>query len=188
MSMSLVEVGKPAIDYADSRLGEGLSLARRAQSTLLGMMAFAVVREGVTRDRALRFRGGGLGRCDMSEVAVLLSQRFPSGWVIVELPLWRPTDPGIEEGALHTLICGSEVYAACSLDVPPTRVEATLRTADPSFMYNAIIVENIGGGDLSGCPTGWVECGTARICAALIGAYDGEGFVLAESPGATSLS
>ena len=186
--MSLVDVGKPAIDYANSRLGEGLSLARRAQSVLLGMTAFAVVPDGAPHDRFLSFRGGGLGRCDIGEVAVLLSRRFPSSLVILELPLRRPTDPGMEESALHTLICGSEVYAACSLDVPPTQVEATLRAADPSFMYNAIVVdENIGGDDLSGCPTEWVEGGTARICAVLIGAYDGDGFVLAESPGETSL-
>jgi hypothetical protein len=90
----------------------------------------------------------------------------------------------MEKSPLHTLTCGSEVYAACSLDMPPTQVEATLRTADPSFMYSAIVVDkNMGGDDLSGCPTVWVDGGTARIRAVLIGAYDGEGFVLAESSG-----
>src|SRR5262245_59034662 len=104
--MSLVDVGKPAIDYANSRLGEGLSLARRAQSVLLGMTAFAVVPDGAPRDRVLRFSGGGLGRCDIGAVAVLLSQRSPRSWVILELPLWQPNDPGMEASALHTLTCG----------------------------------------------------------------------------------
>jgi hypothetical protein len=183
--MSLIEVSKAAIDYAGDSLNEGLSLARHAQSALFSMTSFAVVPEGVTREQALNFSHGGLGRCDISEVAVLLSQRYPSGLVVVELPLWRLEDPGAVDSTIRTLSCGDEVYATCPLDAPPARIEETLRTADPSFMYNAIVIEDGGNRDLSGCPTEWVEGGTARICAVMIGAYDGEGFVLAERRGTT---
>jgi hypothetical protein len=187
--MSIIGIGKLGIDYADGRLGEGLSLSRRARSFLLETDTFAVVQNGATLDRILDFTGGGPGRCDIGEVAVLLSERFPSCSVIVELPLRRPTDPGAtDEGRLQVLTCDGELYAACSLDRPPVQVEAALRATDPAFMYNAIVVENVGGRELSGCPTAWVEHGIARVCALLIGAYDGEGFVLAESPRATLFS
>ena len=179
MSMSLIAIGDAGVAYANGSLSQGLSLARRARSVLIGMSALALVPEGTSSEQALGFGHGGLGRCDMPGVAALLAGRYPHGSVFLELPLWRPDDPGT---AIRTVTCGDEVYAFCSLDLPLDRLETTLRTADPSFMYNAIIVGNGSGEDLAECPTESVDSGRRRICAIVVGAYDGEGFVVAERP------
>lgn len=180
MGMSLVAIGDAGVAYANGGLSQGLSLACRAQSVLIGMSVLALVPDGASSEQALGFEHGGLGRCDMAGVAALLAGRYPHGSIFVELPLWRLDDPGVPGTAIRTVTCGDEVYAFSSLNVPLGRLEATLRTADPSFMYNAIVVENGNGEDLSECPTESVDSGKLRIRAALIGAYDGEGFVVAE--------
>jgi hypothetical protein len=178
--MSLVALGDAGMGYVSGSLSSGLALARRAQTLLTGMSATALVPDGTSAEQALVFGRGGLGRCAMAEVATLLSQRYPTGSVVVELPLRRSDDPAAPDEAVQTVTCDDEVYAVCSFDLSLVRVEATLRTADPSFMYNAIVLENDVDAELFGCPMDWVDGGASRIRAVVVGAYDGEGFVVAE--------
>jgi hypothetical protein len=180
MSMSLIALGDAAMGYVSGSLSRGLSLARRAQTVLTDMSTTALVPDGTSAERALVFDRGGLGRCDMAEVATLLSRQYPTGFVVVELPLRRSDDPAAPDEAIQTVTCGEEVYAACSFGLSLARVEATLRMTDPAFMYNAIVLESDNDAELSGCPMDWVDGGASIIRAVVIGAYDGEGFVVAE--------
>lgn len=148
---------------------------------LAEMTAVALVPTGSTAERALEFKQGGLGRCDLTEVAAVLAQTYPGASLVVELPLWRSDDPGVPDGDLRILICGNEVYATCHLGGSLNSIEKTLRLADPSFMYNAIILEHKVDFGAGSCPADSVAAGTARVRAILVGAYDGEGFVLASA-------
>jgi hypothetical protein len=180
MSMSLIALGDAGMAYVSGSLSSGLSLARRAQTMLTGMNAAALVPDGTSREQAFAFGRGGLGRCDITEVATSLSRRYPTGSVAVELPLRRLDDPAAPSEITQTTTCDSEVFAVCSFGSSLVQIEATLRATDPSFMYNAIVLESEYGAELSGCPTDWIDRGASRIRAVIIGAYDGEGFVIAE--------
>lgn len=177
--MISIEVSGHAIKYARANLKDGLSLSRLSMSVLDGMTAVALVPDRASSERALDFKHGGLGRCDISEVAAMLGREFQRASLIVELPLWRTDDPGISDEASGVMVCGDEVYAVCSLDGSNDAIETTLRMADPSFMYRAFVLTSEMEFREGACPPDLVESKAASVDAILVGAYDGEGFVFA---------
>lgn len=177
--MISIEVSGQAIEYARVNLSDGLSLSQVSMPVLDGMSAVALVPDGASSERVLDFMHGGLGRCDINEVAAMLGREFQGASLVVELPLWRPDDPGIPDGAHSVIVCGDEVYAACSLGGPSAAIETTLRMADPSFMYRAFILMSETEFREDACPPDLVDSKAATVNAILVGAYDGEGFVFA---------
>src|SRR5688500_2359459 len=97
--MISLEVGGQAIEYARVNLSDGLSLSRLSMPALEGMSAVALVPDRTSSDSVLDFKHGGLGRCDIGEVAAMLDREFQGAWLVLELPLWRPDDPGVSDGA-----------------------------------------------------------------------------------------
>ncbi|MGN9912253.1 hypothetical protein ACTMTJ_32415 [Phytohabitans sp. LJ34] len=145
------------------------------------MTTVALVPEGTTIDRALNLGNGGLGGSDMREIAALLARAYPEAVLVVELPLWRPEDPGIRETDLSVAISGDEIYSVRPLNSGPNLVERTLRLADPSFMYNAFILEPKVNLVAELVFPNLLKSGQVVVKGVLVGAYDGEGFVLASS-------
>lgn len=175
----IAAISGPALEYAKARLADGLSLSRRSIPQLANMTAVALVPMGASAERALDFKQGGLGRNDLAEIAALLARTYPGASLVVELPLWRPDDPGVSDSDSRNVISGSEVYATCQLSSSLQSIEKTLRLADPSFMYNAIIVQPEIEIEAGTSPADLIGTESATIRAVLIGAYDGEGFIIA---------
>lgn len=179
--MILIEVDRQAIAYVQANLSDGLSLSQRSISALVGMRAVALVPNRTSLERLLDFKHGGLGRCDIGEVAAILAEEYPRASLVVELPLRRPHDTGVSDDAPGIMVCGDEVYVACSLRDSISIIERTLRMADPAFMYRAFILEPGKEFREEACPPDLVDSEAATLKAVLVGAYDGEGFVLARA-------
>lgn len=177
------EFNKRALEYARSSLRDGLSLAQRAIPALHEMAMVVLMPEGASFERVLDFRLGGLGRGDIGQAAALLKQECSESLLVVELPLWRPNDVPSSGSGPTVVECHAEVYATCLLDSPLSSIEQTLRLADPSFMYNAIILESEAAFEKGSCPLDIVDSGLASIKGVLVGAFDGEGFVFARMGG-----
>lgn len=183
MIASISIANDQAFEYARARLLDGLSLSRSVVPLLVGATAVALVPEGVSEERVLDFRSGGLGHLELAEVAALLGRVYRDASLIVELPLWRPDDVDAPDPVPRIFVCNAEVYAFCSLRDSLDDIEETLRVADPSFMYSAVILEHrVEFGEMSSI-LDWLMAGTARVVAVLLGAYDGEGFLLMELNG-----
>jgi len=180
--MTSIAVSNQALEYLKDSLADGLSLSRSATSRLTGLTAVALVPEGVSAERATDFKRGGLGRSVIADLAQLLVERFAGATLLLELPLWRGNDPGVVGGEFTVLICGEEVYAVCDLDGSLDSAELTLRAADPSFMYNAFVIRHRNGESGTQCPAEWLEVEDSKLVAVIVGAYDGEGFILASMP------
>ncbi|NNH73729.1 hypothetical protein HLB23_28400 [Nocardia uniformis] len=102
-----------------------------------------------------------------------LAVRFPSSQLVVEMPLAKPTDHFVENGADEGLVVWNDsVYAVCRLDEGPQRARSVLLEHDPSFLYNAFVIDGARPFPaVVADDTGdWLEV-------ILIGAYDGEGVV-----------
>jgi hypothetical protein len=158
-----------------------MALGRAAGAALTGISVEAVVSMSVSGSELRVGYGSGVRQVDIGDLARLLRERYAGELLIVELPLWRPNDPGIGNCEYETLVCGSEVYGAIQLTDDIATIEVALRATDPSFSYNAFVIKKYTSDLARTCPAEWVASGSAGILAVLVGAYDGEGFVLAST-------
>lgn len=181
--MKTIALGDVGIRYVWGSLRDVLPLARLAEDLLRLGTSFALASERFPENAVQDFRHGHRSACDIGDVAESLRRLFPHAWLAVGLPLVRPDDPWISEGRPQLRgelqIDGPHAYAVCRLSAPRETVEAVLRAHDPSFLYNAVIVEPAAQDETGVNLRQQVEEGLARIVAVLVGAYDGEGFVLA---------
>lgn len=183
MTIKLVEVGAPGLEYVKASVLDGLSMGRAAVSSWSSLTAMALVPPGAQSQQILNFRRGGLGRLDLAIVAYLLKETYPDATLFVELPLSRPGDPETADDGVHRVVRGSEVYAICSAGDPLSKIEATLRSTDPSIIYNVLIVKRkeVEDQEALGNAAELFNFEGVDLVALLAGAYDGEGFVLAAS-------
>ena len=172
-----------AFDYIVGQLAAGMSASRAAleQLRLSHSETLAVVPTDADQgslhsfDTALGISGGG---ATFADLAGELASRFPASRVIVALPLAQPGDGSLASIAGSLATCGSEAYLAVDLTDDRSTIEQALRAHDPSFGYALVVVDHAGAGP-SICPTEAIESGEYRLRAAAVGAYDGEGFLVA---------
>lgn len=129
-----------------------------------------------------------MGVSEVEPVAEMLDRDYPGVWLIVELALVRPGDPGvpendsaivISEGAPCIVVSGGEVFAMCSLDGPSDTIVDALLVSPAVCLYRAFIMKfctEVQDGVLL---SDLLDLGEPMIMGILVGAYDGEGYVFA---------
>jgi len=123
----------------------------------------------------------GMGRRDdaFSGIADELANRFPESWIALGLPLAVPGDSGLPADGT-TAVCDTEVYIVRPIDAGEGALTMSLRNADPSFNYVFAVLDGVSADTADRCPTQGVEAGQYAVRALGVGAYDGEGFIIAE--------
>ena len=178
MSLIATPVGHPGIHYVSSSLRQGLALGRVVATRVDGLAADALTAGVVPAERLLQFDHGGLGPSVVGILPSWLKEDVKDGILIVELPLWRPGDRVSEGDRFETIIADGDVYAVCSIGEELDKIDATIRSADPAYMYHAMVFSSQSSHELATRSGGWQERLANGLVAVLVGAYDGEGFVL----------
>lgn len=178
MKAVTVPAGEPGIRYVSGSLRQGLALGRAVASRIEGMTAEAIVPGDPPVERILEFDRGGLGPSVVGMLGSWLRSRFGGAALVVELPLWRPGDRVLAVDKFETAVIDQGVYATCCIDEAPDKVEATITSADPAFMYHAMLFPARSRVEISGRSGNWQERLANAVLAVMVGAYDGEGFVL----------
>jgi hypothetical protein len=177
----LLPLQDSAMGWMRNSWSSGLSLARNVaiSSVWLAWDVFAVTGESnKERLQARDPKYGGLPQADnVAGIAAELSNRFPGKYLIVELALASPDDPWLSEVRAETVTCGKEVYELVEIGSDLDLIEKFLRMIDPAGIYNAFIVTS--SIEISSCPGILLQEGKISLFAAIAGAYDGEGFMLA---------
>jgi hypothetical protein len=173
---------RDAASWLTEVLSSGLSLSRtllvRIPDWVLGMSAVAGDSESMPARADLRTGGtGGANPC--AQLAEEVVAKWPAAHVVVEMPLASPSDPYLDTVAFQTVTCGEEVYAVAETRAGATAVERALRAADPSGPYLALIAMAREAPDV-GCPHSRLNSGLLRPVRLIVGAFDGEGFLLAD--------
>lgn len=171
-----------AFDYIVNQLADGMSLPQAAAARLRAGHAgtLAIVPAGV-RDQQLAAPETGLGASRGTTCAQLageLTSRFPNSRLIVALPLAKPDDSSLASIPGTVATCAGQVYLAVDLQAEVAVVEQALRAQDPSFSYALVVVDHAAV-QPHVCPTDALESGEYTLRAAGVGAYDGEGFLVA---------
>jgi hypothetical protein len=183
MSAATLPSPDGAFDYIVDQLAAGLSLSRAASGQLRRSHSetLAVVPTNAERGSLSSF-GTALGvsgdGTTVADLADELASRFAASRMIVSLPLAQPGDASLASIAGSLTACDDEVYVAIDLAADRPTVEHCLRAHDPSFGYALVVVDPVGAGR-NVCPTEALESGDYRLRAAVVGAYDGEGFLVA---------
>jgi len=103
---------------------------------------------------------------------------------VLEDALARPTDPALRKRATRHTVHGDEVYhILLSQDAQYERVEATLRAATSTLPLIGILStseETRSGDSLGTLSTVLLEALASRAQKILVGAYDGEGYLVWE--------
>lgn len=176
-------VGVPGIQYVRGRLRQGLALSRAVANRIDGLNADALTVGAGPAEKLLQFDYGGFGSSVVGILPAWLKNCFKDGIMIVELPLWRPVDRVSTDDRLETVVADGDVYAACSLSDELDKIDATIRSADPAYMYHAMIFRDHSSLELVMRSAGWRDGLAEGLVAVLVGAYDGEGFVLCRRAG-----
>lgn len=178
MKAVISSVGQAGNHYVSSSLRQGLALGRVVATRVDELTADVLTAGPVAPERLLQFDHGGLGPSVVGFLPSWLKDRFKHGTLIVELPLWRPDDRVAARDQFETIAADGDVYAACSIGDGIDMINATIRSADPAYMYHAIVFSSQSSRELVTQSVGWRERLTDEVVAVLVGAYDGEGFVL----------
>lgn len=117
----------------------------------------------------------GWGRCLFFDQSTVLNSAL-------ELPLWKLDDVGISDCGVDIVTYAEEVYATCCLNDSQSKVEEFFRSADPSYLYNVFIVRDGCGLKFPREVGNWPKFLATRLEALIVGAYDGEGFILVTYP------
>lgn len=183
MSVITTPVGDPGIRYVSSSLRQGLTLGRVVANSVGGMTAVALTPGTGPTEKLLQFDRGGLGPSVVGILPSWLKNSFKDGLLIVELPLWHPVDRVFTDDDFETAIVDGSVYAICLLSDGLDKIDATIRSADPAYMYHAMVFSGQSSSELVMRSGGWQEGLADGLVAVLVGAYDGEGFVLCQRAG-----
>lgn len=178
MSVRTVAIGDVGLAYVEAAIRDGLSLAHSAKTVLVGMSATAFVPAEASDEKAHDVNYGHLWTSDVDGVADSLGILFPDAWLAVELPLLRPDDPSILNRVTCLQVEGEEVFAVCRMSDSRETVVRTLRASDPSLLYVAVLIHGGEAKEMARSVKRQVEEGNAEIVGVLVGAYDGEGFIL----------
>lgn len=178
MTVHIVQLDDFAGDWLRESLANGLSLGRRVGELVpTSFMEIEAIATSTDRVRLLEFSRGGLAAADTwTFIAQELHRRFRDCHLFVELPLVQPSDRFLEHRPYSYVQCDNELYAVVSLAAQSSSVETVLRSSDPSMTYNAVVMSGVG---VSRCPVEDLDRGDARVEAVVVGAYDGEGALLA---------
>jgi hypothetical protein len=106
--------------------------------------------------------------------------RWPNAVVLVELPLARVTDPVLAKLEPSTRTCGSEVYAVASASDGTDALEKAFRATDPASLYVAAVALPTPYASAAACPTDELKAANLVIARVIAGAFDGEGFLIAD--------
>ncbi|WP_157514380.1 hypothetical protein [Nocardia concava] len=108
-----------------------------------------------------------------ARLAAELCARFPTRWLVLEMPLAHPTDRFVENSEDEGLVVWHEsVYAVCRLEEGPERARWILLQHDSSFSYRAFLTDHE-------FPPLSADGQSIGVEAIVVGAYDGEGVVAA---------
>ncbi|MFT4295550.1 MAG: hypothetical protein QM582_09070 [Micropruina sp.] len=159
-------------------LADGMSMAVEA-ARVVGRGGFAIRMLGDDGgDDQADLRYGRNLRLDLERVAVELVDDWPDGHLFVEMPFVRPRDSRPEGRSVSTVVCGDECYAYAPLDAESSTVARTLVAHDPTSLYVAAVVTARPGVDPRRCPTEALRTGIFTLEAVMVGAHDGEAFVV----------
>lgn len=178
MSMVVTPVSEVDV-YARSALESGMPYARALAAGMVSSpTTWAVTRGPEAASRLSRCAIGGLegGSLDAHDIAAWLAERWPGATLILGLPLARASDPVVRADCELLTLGVDEVYAVAEVDSEFRQLEDALRATDPTVGYVAVIVRCDVRGWLEGASGGSL----IGLCGILIGAYDGEGFLMLE--------
>jgi hypothetical protein len=170
-------------DYLIEVAGQGMSLGRVAAKRLERSTTelHAIVPRDATPAEISSVRNGTGRRDDpFSGITQRLRRRFPESWVALGLPLAAPGDTMRPAGATIA-VCGEEVYLLQAIDAGEDALSTSLRATDPTFGYVFAVLDGVRAGSAERCPTHAIEHSSYIVRGLAAGAYDGEGFILAES-------
>ncbi len=191
-----VQLGAPAVDYIASCLANGKSLARLLAKTInLGAgRVVTYLPDWVSEERAAAFNSGffaggpgkefafagGIIRPDLSAIIREFLAHGDAQLCIFEDQLAEPSYPFVARRNLPTFIHGDEVYLALAggdqEDV--SRVRATIHAAR-SWLFIGAMVSGVPFSELKNPLTDGDLLRLAEHTERLIiGAYDGEGFLI----------
>ncbi|WP_069167110.1 hypothetical protein [Nocardia altamirensis] len=142
------------------------------------MQAIAMVPGGASDEGVLHFKYGGLGRAVVSELAEFIVDRFAGSLLIVELPMRRLSDPQGSIDRFETIVKGDEIFAICAIGETVATVEDALMAHDPTFLYNAFVLQGAAARSWVRSDADHCFPDSDEFPAVIVGAYDGEGFVL----------
>jgi hypothetical protein len=182
MRAVITPIGEQGTRYLGSSLREGLTLSRVIASRVAGLTTDVLTASVPPAERLLQFDRGGMGPSAVDVLGAWLKDHFELGILVIELPLWRPDDLASGSDAFQAVAAEGEVYAVASIGDDLNKLDATIRCADPAYMYHAMIFPDQSGRELLRRSDGWRERLADALVAVLVGAYDGEGFVLCRSP------
>ncbi|WP_378741237.1 hypothetical protein [Nocardia brasiliensis] len=179
MNAELVAVGKPGHEFAAENLQYGLATSRAVKAQVAGMQAVAMVPPGNPEGNVLDFKHGGLGRAVAGDLAEWLVDRFAGSLLVVELPMRRVDDPEGPVEGFETVARGDDIFGVCTIGHPASAVENALLGHDPTFLYGAFVLQQ------NETTRAWLNSDTDQLVSdpqqllvVIVGAYDGEGFVL----------
>lgn len=178
MKATVVPVGLRGYEYVVENLRYGLAAARAVLPLVEGMRTTAMVPHGSTKDSWFEFRAAA-GKGTLSDLTEFVIERFPDCLIIAEQPLYSPSDPPAPQDVFDLVIKGKEVFAVCTTSSPAYVVTRTLNAQDPTYLYCVFVIEDnvTTRAWLRGESTEIVS-DTADLRLVIVGAYDGEGFVM----------
>jgi len=186
MSLITGPVPEPAgTSYVLTALTGGLSLGQRVSGRigeLPSVWALTVAQQVAERLASLEVGGLPGGSVNASALARWLRDRWPAAVVIVALPLARPGDTALRAAPQMFRTCEGEVYAVADASADIEAVERALRASDPATGYVAVVADADGDFGVKECPADAFDQGSLTLRGVLVGAYDGEGYVVVDCP------
>ena len=185
----LPELGAGGRQWVLDTLLEGMALARLVRETidLDQLSVYAVISGDVSLDRLERDFSEGLPAHEVRRsTALTLTSVIPENYASLHLILELPEDGPSARwftyptgGTPTRMTCGEEVYAVCPIGEDRELLSNTLMYRDRTWAYHAFVVDGLPPDAIVGCPTRLFKEGVISIRAILVGAYDGEGYLLA---------
>ncbi|MBF6354918.1 hypothetical protein IU449_10225 [Nocardia higoensis] len=178
MKATVVPAGLRGYEYVVENLRYGLAAARAVLPLVEGMRATAMVPHGAAENSWFEFRAAA-GKATIRELTEFVIDRFPGCLIIAEQPLRRPGDPHLSHHVFERVVLGEEVFAVCTTSSPEYVVTRTLNAQDPTYLYCVFVIEdNVKTRAWLRGESTEIVSDTADLRLVIVGAYDGEGFVM----------
>ena len=119
-----------------------------------------------------------------AKLTSVVAESYAGHHLVLELPEDKPSERWFTYptgGTPTRMTCDAEVYAVCPIGEDRDLLQNTVLYRDSTWGYHAFVVDGLPPDEIAGCPARLFKEGVISIRAIVVGAYDGEGYLLAVS-------
>ena len=178
--MTAIATGSQGREWLTEVLSTGMSLSTWVRRNLnLDHLSMHWLVNDPSLANSTDIRGGVGSPTPWGELTDRIRETWPNAVVYVEMPLALASDPVMHDLGSAIVTCDEEVYGFANTWDGPERLADTLKAHDPSSLYVAMVAVSDGQAEPL-CPVATLEGGSISLRCVVVGAFDGEGFLVCE--------